>query len=126
MNEVQSNEDELFLAVYGTLKEDFPNYFYYLHPRKPIYRGIIELPFQLYTQNELPILFPSEKMNNIYLEIFQVTEKLLTKIDRLEDVPNFYSREKIFIKEIKTDVFIYVVKNKPYGEIIEDGNYKKQ
>jgi len=117
---------EHLLAVYGTLKENFPNYFYYLNPNKPIFRGAVKIPFKMYSEGGFPLLFPSETDNSIYLEVFQVSEKLLLKIDRLEGVPHLYSREKIFLNEINSDVFIYVITNRePYGEEIKDGIFRK-
>ena len=44
MSDEGNNKEVFFLAVYGTLKEDFPNYFYYLHPKKPIF-GATRLTF---------------------------------------------------------------------------------
>ncbi|MFW9922835.1 MAG: gamma-glutamylcyclotransferase family protein, partial [Candidatus Thorarchaeota archaeon] len=61
-NEIEHTK-EIFLAVYGTLKEDFPNYFYYLNPEKPIFQGVVMLPFKMYSNGGFPLLFPSEELN---------------------------------------------------------------
>jgi len=122
----QENDEEIFLlAVYGTLKENFPNYFYYLNPRKPIFRGLVLLPYQMYSDGGFPLLFPSEKVNKIHIEIFKVSQKIVEKIDKLEGVPEFYSRETIFIEELDYEVFLYVVVNRePFGELIESGLFE--
>ncbi|MBK5112622.1 MAG: gamma-glutamylcyclotransferase [Candidatus Heimdallarchaeota archaeon] len=120
------NEEEIFLlAVYGTLKENFPNYFYYLNPKKPIFRGLVELPYQMHSDGGFPLLFPTDKSNKIHIEVFEVQHKILEKIDRLEGVPDLYTRETIFIEELGYKVFLYVIKDKePFGEVIEDGRYE--
>ncbi len=122
----QGDIEEIFLlAVYGTLKENFPNYFYYLNPRKPIFRGLVQLSYQMYSDGGFPLLFPSEKVNKIHIEIFEVPQKTVEKIDKLEGVPEFYRREKIFLEELGYEVFLYVVVNRePFGEIIVDGLFE--
>lgn len=125
MNDLGNIEENFLLAVYGTLKENFPNYFYYLNPRKPIYRGLVHLPYQMYSDGGFPLLFPSEEMNKIHIEIFEVPQKTLEKIDKLEGVPEFYSRERIFLEELGYEVFLYVAVNRePFGEIIVDGLFE--
>ena len=125
MNDQENNEEIFLLAVYGTLKENFPNYFYYLNPRKPIFRGLVQLPYQMYSDGGFPLLFPSEKMNKIHIEVFEVPQKTLEKIDKLEGVPVFYSRERVFLEEIDSEVFLYVVVNRePFGDLIESGFFE--
>jgi len=122
----EGNDLELYLlAVYGTLKENFPNYFYYLNPRKPIFRGIVQIPYKMYSNGSFPLLFPAEENHSIHLEIFEVEEKILMQIDRLEGVPYLYHRTIIHLEEVDAEVFLYVVANRePTGELIEDGVFK--
>ena len=126
MDESKNSTTHL-LAVYGTLKENFPNYYYYLNPLKPIYRGLVKIPFQMYSNEGFPLLFPADDLHSIYLEVFEVEYKILNKIDKLEGVPKLYSRCKIFLEEIKAEVFIYVITNQePFGEFIADGFFTKK
>lgn len=125
MNDQENNEEIFLLAVYGTLKENFPNYFYYLNPRKPIFRGLVQLPYQMYSDGGFPLLFPSEKTKKIHIEVFEVPQKTVEKIDKLEGVPELYSRENVFLKELNSEVFLYVVVNRePFGELIESGFFE--
>ncbi|MCK5183087.1 MAG: gamma-glutamylcyclotransferase [Candidatus Heimdallarchaeota archaeon] len=125
MNDQGNNEEIFLLAVYGTLKENFPNYFYYLNPRKPIFRGLVQLPYQMHSDGGFPLLFPSEKTNKIHIEVFEVPQKTIEKIDKLEGVPVFYSRERVFLEELDSEVFLYVVVNRePFGELIESGFFE--
>ncbi|MCK5045549.1 MAG: gamma-glutamylcyclotransferase [Candidatus Heimdallarchaeota archaeon] len=125
MNNQGNNEEIFLLAVYGTLKENFPNYFYYLNPRKPIFRGLVQLPYQMHSDGGFPLLFPSVKTNKIHIEVFEVPQKTIEKIDKLEGVPVFYSRERVFLKELDSEVFLYVVVNRePFGELIESGFFE--
>jgi len=125
--EETENSTTYLLAVYGTLKENFPNYFYYLNPLKPIYRGLVRIPFQMYSSEGFPLLFPSDDLHPIYLEVFEVNEKILNRIDRLEGVPKLYTRCKIFLEEINAYVNIYVIADrKPYGEFLANGFFSKK
>ncbi|NHJ86386.1 MAG: gamma-glutamylcyclotransferase [Asgard group archaeon] len=122
---MDSTENNYLLAVYGTLKENFPNYFYYLNPKEPIFRGSVSIPYQMYSKGGFPLLFPADEKHPIYIEVFEVDDKTLHKIDQLEGVPTFYSRISIFIDEIEKEVFIYVIVNRePYGEIIQNGFFE--
>ncbi|NHJ47930.1 MAG: gamma-glutamylcyclotransferase [Asgard group archaeon] len=115
------------LAVYGTLKENFPNYYYYLNPLKPIFKGLVEIPYVMYSNEGFPLLFPSDDLHQIYIEVFEIDDKILNKIDRLEGVPAFYTRAKIRLDEINYDVYIYVITNQePYGDLIVDGFFPKK
>ncbi|MGC9778939.1 MAG: gamma-glutamylcyclotransferase [Candidatus Heimdallarchaeota archaeon] len=126
MKEEETNA-KFLLAVYGTLKENFPNYFYYLNPNKPIFRGMVEIAYQMHSNEGLPLLFPSKTQHQIYIEVFVVTEDVLNKIDRLEGVPELYERKLLYLEEINASTFIYVITNRgPFGEIIEDGLFPKK
>jgi len=125
LNDLENNNDNFLLAVYGTLKENFPNYFYFLNPKKPIFKGVVHMPFQMYSDGGFPILFPVDEINKIYIEVFEVSQKTLDKIDRLEGVPELYNREIIYIEEIGYEVFLYVIRNRePFGDLIEDGLFE--
>ncbi len=126
MSENISTEEKQLLAVYGTLKENFPNYFYYLNPLVPIFRGAVAIPFEMYSNGGFPLLFSSDGVKKIYVEIFEVTDRILHKIDRLEGVPDLYTRTSIWLEEVDANVFLYVVANRePTGELIEDGIFRR-
>ena len=127
MSENTSAEEKILLAVYGTLKENFPNYFYYLNPLVPIFRGLVEIPYEMYSNGGFPLLFSSNGIKKIYVEIFEVTDKILRKIDRLEGVPHLYTRASIWLEEVSANVFLYVIANRePTGELIEDGIFRRK
>ncbi|MBN1328638.1 MAG: gamma-glutamylcyclotransferase [Candidatus Heimdallarchaeota archaeon] len=120
-------QESFLLAVYGTLKENFPNYFYYLNPLKPIFRGLVKIPYQMYTNGGFPLLFPAEEQHSVYVEIFEVDEKTLHRIDLLEGVPQHYSRKAIYLDELDLEVFIYIITNRePTGELLSDGFFPKK
>lgn len=124
MPENSAQVSQLLLAVYGTLKEGFSNYFYYLHPKKPIFSGRVLLPYEMYLNKGIPALYPAEERKPIVIEVFEISEKTLRRIDRLEGVPFFYNRIKIFIEEINQEVFLYVIQGKkPSGILLEEGNF---
>jgi gamma-glutamylcyclotransferase (GGCT)/AIG2-like uncharacterized protein YtfP len=126
VNEAENSSIHL-LAVYGTLKENFPNYYFYLNPLKPIFRGLVKIPYQMYSNEGFPLLFPADDLHSIYLEVFEVDNKTLNRIDRLEGVPKLYSRKKIFLNEINAEVNIYIITNQePYGELLANGFFPKK
>ncbi|MHA1185745.1 MAG: gamma-glutamylcyclotransferase family protein [Candidatus Heimdallarchaeota archaeon] len=127
MSDEGNNPERYLLAVYGTLKENFPNYFYYLNPLKPIFRGLVQIPYKMYTNGSFPLLFPADEIHPIHLEIFEVDEKVITRIDKLEGVPYHYHRIKIYFQEVDAEVFLYIVANRdPTGEVIEDGFFRSK
>ena len=124
-NNMQESTTHL-LAVYGTLKENFPNYYYYLNPLVPIFRGAVTIPYKMYSNGGFPLLFQSDEQTKIYIEVFEVSDAILKKIDRLEGVPNLYSRISIWIDEVDSEVFLYVISNRePSGDLIEDGIFRR-
>jgi gamma-glutamylcyclotransferase (GGCT)/AIG2-like uncharacterized protein YtfP len=114
--------DRILLAVYGTLKEGYSNYYRYLYPKKPIFQGKKDLPFKMYVNKGIPSLVPSETTNTIQIEVFEITPEILKKIDKLEGVPYFYKRIQITLPEFEQEIFIYINTDEdPAGEKLKEG-----
>jgi len=92
-------EDNL-VAVYGTLKKDYSNYYSYLTSSKYLGGGQTKDKYPLVIKG-LPYLI-EEKGNghNVEVDIFKVSGTVLTQLDRLEGHPNWYRRKQIDIQTI--------------------------
>jgi gamma-glutamylcyclotransferase (GGCT)/AIG2-like uncharacterized protein YtfP len=62
----------------------------------------------------------------IFGELYQVTDKVLKDLDRLEGHPDFYQRRLVLVdfEDNGTEVAWMYINNKPSGAIIESGNYE--
>lgn len=114
------------LAVYGTLKKGYHNYNIYLEEIPSLFEGYVPLLFQLYSNGRYPMLVKSDYVNNIYIEVYEVSDDKFTEIINLEE-PFGYHYEKIEITRINefVEVFVYS-RGIPPEEfvLIESGNWE--
>ena len=93
-----------YVAVYGTLKKNYSNYWWYLGNATHIGKGKTYEKYPLIVKG-LPYLINDEgKGHNVEIDLFRVTDSTLKDLDRLEGHPNWYRREQIWV----------VVKGEPY------------
>lgn len=93
-----------YLAVYGTLKKGYANHEVYLKDAKFIGKGITVEKYVLVEQF-IPFCIPPNKFEDgeeiasrIRVEVYEVDEETLRKIDKLEGHPNWYIRKLIDIE----------------------------
>ena len=93
-----------YLAVYGTLKKGHSNHDVYLKDAKFIGKGITVEKYVLVEQ-VIPFCIPPNKVeggekiaSRIKVEVYEVNEETLRKIDKLEGHPNWYIRKLIDIE----------------------------
>lgn len=82
--------------VYGTLKSGFPNHFF-LEDSEFVGHGRTRELYSLY-QWEYPIVFKGEKLSHVKGEVYIVDDFTLTRLDQLEEHPDFYRRELVEIE----------------------------
>ena len=85
------------IAVYGTLKKDYSNYWSYLNgtSTKYIGRGKTQDKYPLVV-NGLPYLVNKKGIgHNVEVDVFNVSGSTLNDIDMLEGHPNWYKRKQI-------------------------------
>jgi len=93
-NVLQSN----VVAVYGTLKKGFGNYYSYLRNAKHLGRGLTKDKYPLIVQG-LPYLIEKKgKGTNVKVDVFKVDNTTMRKLDALEGHPNWYVRKQIPIR----------------------------
>tara|TARA_R110000803_G_scaffold56959_3_gene114662 strand:+ start:7375 stop:8451 length:1077 start_codon:yes stop_codon:yes gene_type:complete len=86
------------VAVYGTLKKGFGNYYSYLKSSKFVGSGVTKDRYPLVVQG-LPFLVNKRGIGyNVKVDVFKVSDITLGNLDALEGHPKWYRREKIDIK----------------------------
>lgn len=85
------------IAVYGTLKKGFGNYFNYLTRATHIGRGKTTDKFPLIVKS-LPYMINEKGVgHNVVVDVFAVSDEELKRIDRLENHPTWYKRERVSV-----------------------------
>jgi len=83
------------IAVYGTLKKGYGNYYGYLTNATHIGKGKTQDKYPLVV-NGLPYLLDEKgKGKNVVVDVFKVSDQQLTRIDQLESHPHWYTRKQI-------------------------------
>jgi gamma-glutamylcyclotransferase (GGCT)/AIG2-like uncharacterized protein YtfP len=95
------------VAVYGTLKSGEANYGRFLSGMSPVFRGFVEIPYRMYAGDSYPMLVPSLEKHRIFVEIFEVDQDRLERLDALEE-PYDYRRETTHVSEAGMEVALYV------------------
>jgi gamma-glutamylaminecyclotransferase len=83
------------IAVYGTLKKGYSNYYSYLTNAKHIGRGKTQDKYPLIVDG-LPYLVNKKGVgHNVVVDVFKVSDMQLKKVDQLEGHPQWYRRVQI-------------------------------
>ena len=86
------------IAVYGTLKKGYSNYYSYLTSSKHLGRGETYDKYPLLIEG-LPYMVDQRGSgHNVEVDIFKVSDKAFKEIDALEGHPNWYKRKQIPIR----------------------------
>lgn len=100
------NETHL-VGVYGTLRKGLHNHYLLVNST---YKGdlLLKSPVALYAGSALPFALLKEGgIHNLKLEVYEVTERVLGRLDSLEGHPDWYKRVKI--PTSKGDLWIYML-----------------
>jgi len=89
--------EENLVAVYGTLKKGYNNYWHYLSASKFIGCGTTQERYPLIIKG-LPYMINDRGVGyNVDVDVFKVSDSVLRELDRLECHPNWYCRKIIAI-----------------------------
>ncbi|XP_018571032.1 putative gamma-glutamylcyclotransferase CG2811 isoform X2 [Anoplophora glabripennis] len=109
--------------VYGTLKRGEPNHQWFSMDQEGHYKYLYDaktvekFPLIIGTKYNIPfILYSPGNGNHVQGEVYQIDNKVLAKLDTLEDHPNYYIRDLYDVESLnetreKTKAWIYVIKN---------------
>ena len=116
---------ENLIAVYGTLKKGFGNYYSYLANATHLGRGKTQDKYPLLVEG-LPYMVDKKGIgHNVVVDVFKVSDAQLKMLDKLEGHPRWYQRKQIPIKlENRTlNCWVYFnpkdISNKKYHESFE-------
>ena len=86
------------VAVYGTLKKGFGNYYSFLRSSKHLGRGVTADKYPLVVEG-LPYLVEQKGVgHNVVVDVFKVSDTTFKSLDRLENHPNWYVRKEVEVK----------------------------
>ncbi|KAJ8925938.1 hypothetical protein NQ315_009790 [Exocentrus adspersus] len=109
--------------VYGTLKRGEPNHNWFCSDREGYYKFLYEaktvekFPLIIGTKYNIPLLLYNPGTgNHVRGEVYEVDDRVLAKLDILEDHPNYYVRNLYDVEVINetkdvANVWIYLIKN---------------
>ena len=106
--------EQHYIAVYGTLKKGFNNYWNYLYGSTHVGSGNTKDKYPLIVSG-LPFLVNEKGIgHNVNVDVFKVTDSALKKIDALEGHPNWYKRAQIpiLVGKAKKEVLCWIYFNK--------------
>ena len=89
--------EDNYVAVYGTLKKGYSNYWHYLSGTNFVGSGTTTDKYPLIVSG-LPYLIEQKGLgHNVDVDVFKVTDSTLKSLDQLEGHPRWYCRKQINI-----------------------------
>lgn len=89
--------EDNYVAVYGTLKKGYSNYWHYLSGSNFVGSGTTTDKYPLVVSG-LPYLIEKKGLgHNVNVDVFKVTDSKLKSLDQLEGHPRWYCRKQINI-----------------------------
>lgn len=113
------------VAVYGTLKKGYSNYYGYLYSAKYIGRGETKDRYPLVVSGLPYLLEKKNQGTNVTIDLFKVDDAKLKDLDRLEGHPNWYIRKKIPVVVNGRTYFAWVYFNPDAEKDFNGDNYVK-
>lgn len=88
------------VAVYGTLREGFGNNVLLQNSQK-LGQALLPPNLTMYTHGGLPFVHnDGDTSNQVLVDVYEVDDSTLARLDRLEGHPSWYKRE-----QVETDAF---------------------
>ena len=111
-----------YIGVYGTLKRGHPNH-RLLENAIKVRDGFYELPMEMVSLGPFPALVPSQRVNDIYMEIYGVNKDEYKDVERLEGYPNMYDRFSFLVDDFEVEAY-YMEDTMEHNERVRGGNWK--
>jgi gamma-glutamylcyclotransferase (GGCT)/AIG2-like uncharacterized protein YtfP len=121
------------ITVYGSLLEGLGNWKWHLDNEESTKLGdhILEGNFKMISMGGFPGLIPDDTISNkIFVETYEVSDKVYASVERLEGYPGFYGRTAIETPYGPSEVYTLPEKGYPDDRLVpkdENGviNWKK-
>jgi len=113
-----------YVAVYGSLRACLSNH-YLLEESNCIGTFVLNLPYTMISLISFPALIKTERTNNITVEIYEINNETLKRLDYLEGYPSFYNRELISVNGIKAWIYYINDSHEFKNDIVQSGDWKK-
>lgn len=112
------------IAVYGTLKKGFGNNS--LLRNEVFVRNDTVSGFDMYSLGGFPGIIPSpEAKTPVVVEVYDVSEHALKRLDMLEGHPHFYERTKVTL-DSGDEASLYIYRHEVnHLNKVESGNWKR-
>lgn len=113
------------VATYGSLRKNHGNWRYILNC-DPIITEVVEIPFRMISLGSFPGLIPSDELNQITIELYDVNPQTYNRIEQLEGWPSFY--QKALIPTSMGEVEIYVLESRRYQsgyDAVDSGDWNE-
>lgn len=116
-----------YVAVYGSLKKGFHNHYYL---RNSEYVGSSTVGgFDMYSHGPYPMIVHGAAKKRVHVEVYEVDENTMNRLDCLEGYPSFYDR---CIRHISIDGVLYpcwiyfgTLDQVNRKNLVADGNWKE-
>ena len=110
--------------VYGTLLSGEGNNRRYLQNDESKLLGEdVITGYKMYSLGAFPAICAGLDHQTITGEVWEITDKILWDLDRLEGFPDFYDRTAV---DTKFGIaWVYLHDNQPDGKLIESGSWKE-
>lgn len=123
----------MYLFVYGVMRKNCTNHYFL---KDCPYIGVFETEqkYQMIKHKNFPYVsdnkfFDNEDYTSIIGEVYEVTEKVLSKINTFSGYPNYYKRDLITVTnktnpKLQLNVHIYLLTNEFIFNDIKNQSYK--
>lgn len=108
------------VAVYGSLRVGLHNH-RLLEASEFKGMGLVK-GYVMHSLGAFPAITPSEEGPGIFVEVYEVEEGPMKRLDILEGYPRFYNRTQVDTKQ--GIAWIYYMEDAPGGPIVEGGDWK--
>lgn len=113
------------VCTYGSLRQNHGNWRHILNC-DPIKTEEVEIPFRMISLGSFPGLIPSDDLNKITIELYEVNQATYNRIEQLEGWPSFY--QKALITTSLGENEIYVLESPRYQsgyDAVESGDWNE-
>lgn len=113
------------MAVYGSLRKGLHNH-QCLYGAEYLGEGVVK-GFGMYSLGQYPALSREGKHTPVVVELYEVTDKIFSRVDNLEGYPHYYTRKlcPINIMGETVPAWVYYINEPLTDDFVESGDWKE-